>query len=71
MCTVKPRPINNPIVAITVTIATIIGAMAKATLRKNPHMRRNTSSPATGAAIPICLNISTPKVSSATGIPVM
>ncbi len=54
----------------TVIIATIIGAMTSVALRKKNHMRSSTRSPARGAAIPICLNISAPNVSSATGSPV-
>ncbi len=71
MCTVKPSPISRPIVAITVTIATIIGAMISVMLRKKYHISRKIMRPASGAEMAICTNISWPKVSSATGSPVM
>ncbi len=69
--TSKPRPINNPIVEITLTMATIIGAMIRLSLRKNKSNSKKIANPANGADVAICTSISTPKVSSATGRPVI
>ena len=57
--------------ATTVAIARIIGESTSTSLRKNTSMRMKTTAMAMGAETAICLNISTPKVSSATGRPVM
>ena len=53
MCTVKPMPINVPMVIMTVAIATIIGAEINAKLRKNHHIKRKIAKPASGAEIAI------------------
>ena len=53
MWTGNPRPIIRPMVAITVAIATIIGAMTSAKLLKKNHISRKTSRPARGAVMPI------------------
>ena len=58
-------------VQMILTIATIIGETMSETLLKKKSIRRNMMSPASGALTAICLNISMPKVSSATGSPVM
>ena len=71
MWTGKPIPMSSPIVAMTVAMATIMGEVMSAKLRKNTHSMKNTTSPAIGAATPIWMNISMPNVSSATGSPVM
>ncbi len=71
MWTVKPMPMSSPMVAMTVTMATIIGATISGMLRKKNHSSRKIIRPASGAEMPICTNISKPKVSSATGRPVM
>ena len=52
-------------------MATIIGDKTKANERKNHHINKRMTRAASGAEIAICLNISTPKVCSATGKPVM
>ena len=70
MWTVKPSPTISPMVATMVTIARIIGAATSTRLRKKNHISRRTTSPASGAVTAICVNISTPNVSSATGRPV-
>ena len=56
-------------VQMTVTMARIIGASISLTRRKNSNINKAITRPARGAVIPICLNISLPNVSSATGRP--
>ena len=71
MCTVLPVPISRPMVQMTETMAMIIGEMTSVSLRKNSSINTKMTAMAMGAETAICLNISTPKVSSATGSPVM
>ena len=71
ICTVFPVITRRPMVMITQTTATIIGERIRTILRKKIHMRTKMTAMATGADKAICLNISTPKTSSATGKPVI
>ena len=71
ICTVKPRPMSAPMPQITLNIATTIGGMISESLRNINQSRRKITIIASGAMIPICRNISNPKVSSATGNPAM
>ena len=71
MWTVFPEITSRLIVQITATIATIKGDMIRTNLRKKKSMSTKIMTMATGPVIAICLNICTPKVSSATGRPVM
>ena len=57
MCTVKPRPMSAPMMATTVAIATIMGAITSTGLLKKYHMSRKIMTPASGAEMPICTNI--------------
>ena len=56
---------------ITDTIAMIIGETTRDSLRKKNHIKKKMISIDSGAEIAIWINISTPKLSSATGRPVM
>ena len=56
---------------ITETIATIMGEIISTSLRKKISISMNMTTIAAGAEIAICINISTPNVSSATGRPVI
>ena len=51
--------------------AMTMGAIIKVMLRKKYHIKAKINKPAKGAEIAICMNISTPKVSSAMGSPVI
>ena len=55
----------------TVAIATSMGAITSCALRKKYSISKKIIRPASGADMPICTNMSWPKVSSATGNPVM
>jgi|GEM_PF-786599 len=67
----NPLITSRPIVSTTETRATTIGAMTTTSLRKNRSMSTRMTAMAAGAEMAIWMNISTPKVSSATGSPVM
>ena len=69
ICRVKPVPINNPMVQMTLIMATAIAAMTSVSLRKKYSMRRKITSPAKGASRAIWMNMSLPKISSASGRP--
>ena len=69
--TVFPVAIRRPIVKMTETLATIKGDIMRTIFLKKNNMRRKIIIMAKGAEMAICLNISTPKVSSATGRPVI
>ena len=71
MCRVLPMPIKSPMLHITDSMATSIGARMSLTFLKKTSMSRKMASMARGALIAIWTNISWPKVSSATGRPVM
>ena len=71
MCMVLSVAINNPIVYITATTAIIKGDMININDLKNRNIEQKIINMAKGADIAICLNISTPNVSSATGRPVI
>ncbi|MBA7658352.1 hypothetical protein ES703_66302 [subsurface metagenome] len=71
ICTGYPSPIKSPIVEMTETIATINGEIISTSLRKKSSISINITNIAKGAEAAIWINISTPKVSSATGRPVM
>ena len=66
----RPWEAEDPWPDVWVAIAAM-GAVTTRTLRKKKSMSRKMSRPASGAEMPICLNISLPKVSWATGSPVM
>ncbi len=70
ICTSKPRPINRPMVQMTLAIATSKGATMIEKRRKKNISSRKMANIASGAEVAICTSISTPKVSSATGSPV-
>ena len=71
MWTVLPVAMRIPMVQITETMATIMAERMREIFLKNTSMMMKMMSMAMGAEIAICLNISTPNVSSATGSPVM
>jgi len=71
MWTAFPVPINNPMVQMTATTATIIGLIISIKRLKKAYISPKMTSIAIGAEIAICTNICTPNVSSATGRPVM
>ena len=56
---------------MTETIAIIIGDMTSTGFLKNSSIKTKITTIASGADTAIWMNISTPKVSSATGSPVM
>ena len=68
---VFPVAIKAPMVRITETMATIIGETMSDTRLKKNHISRKISAIAMGAETAIWTNIWTPKVSFATGSPVM
>ncbi len=68
---VWPVATKSAMVTIQLTMAIIKGEIINASLRKKRSSNRKMMSIAVGAERAICLNISTPKVSSATGRPVM
>ena len=71
MWMVLPVMISRLIVDKAQTTATIMGEVMKISRLKNHHNNKKMTNIASGAEIAICLNISTPKVSSATGNPVI
>ena len=71
MWIVLPVATSSAIVTMQLTIATIIGERMSTIFLKNSSSRMKMISMAVGAEIAICLNISTPKVSSAIGRPVI
>ena len=69
MWIVKPHSTNNPMPHNTLIIATIMGEITKVSFRKIKNSSAKITIIAIGAVMPICTNISKPKVSSATGRP--
>ena len=71
MWIVLPVATSRAIVTTQLTTATIIGERIRTIFLKKSRSSRKMISMASGAETAICLNISTPKVSSAIGRPVM
>ena len=69
MWTVKPVPMSRPMPQTTLNMATAMQGRIKGKFRNRIQSKRRIAIPASGATIPICRNISTPNVSSATGSP--
>jgi hypothetical protein len=71
ICTGKPDMMSAPMVIITETIAIIMGDIIRTSFLKKMSISMKITIMAEGAETAICMNISTPNVSSATGSPVM
>ena len=64
-----PSPIVPPMAQIIAIMATPMLDITSVRLRNISHSATNMTIPASGEKSPICLNISAPKVSRATGSP--